>query len=87
MGEEDYLRKAYALFLDGEHDHKFFYIGVMWHYMYIENSKYMIDEDVTEKDCWNKAIAAYRKSGEIDGLRPVLYENMAYIYDSLGKRE
>lgn len=86
MDNKDYLLKAYDLFLKGEHDNNYFYIGVMWHFMYLDISYFEYDPSITVEKCQDEAIKSYRKSEEINGGSIALYDNMILVYIELRNR-
>lgn len=86
MDMEDYLNKAYTLFVNGRHNNDYFCIGLMWNYIYDCLYLFYLDPSITADRCLDEAIIAYQKYEEIYGGEAALYINMAIIYGEMGNR-
>ena len=89
----DYLEKAYSLFKEGKHNNNLFYIGLFWNYLYDEYYWFAPELEITEEECLQKALKAYRQCEEenmetasAESLS-ALYHNMAIIYNEMSDRE
>ncbi len=83
---KDYLFKAYNLFFNGEHNNDYFYIGALWHLIYLDISWFEDDPSITAENCLEEAISAYKKSEDINGGNIHLSRNMLLIYIDMDDR-
>lgn len=86
MGVLDYLDKAYTLYLNEEHQDDFFCIGLMWNYIFDEYYFFGDRISISEEECLEEAIAAYKRFEELYGGEAPLYNNMAIVYEKTGDR-
>lgn len=81
MDSEDYLQKAYALFVAGEHNDDFYNIGYMWYRLY-----FLDNPPVSEEECLQEALLAYQKYEEINGDSAHGCCCIGMIYNLMGER-